>query len=273
MIDLHSHTHYSDGTCSPSELLELAYLKGLDALAITDHDNLAGYDAAVALPRPPTMRLICGIEITCRLGRKAPHLLGYFLKGEPSPDFREWLTERYEQRRDRNRRLERRLQDLGYQIELSEVESLGRSMTGRPHFARVLVGKGYFSSIDEAFQRMLGEEAPAYVEHEAPALAEAIHHVREAGGIASLAHPIRLSLADEEGFLRRLKDDGMQAVEVFHSDQPGAHAVRYLEMARKLDLAVTGGSDFHGSVKPRVDLGCAKVENWVLEELQNISGG
>lgn len=272
MIDLHAHTHYSDGTCSPGELLELAYRKGLEALAITDHDNLAGYDAALALPHSHAPRLVCGIEITCKLGRKSPHLLGYFLKGEPAPDFREWLTDRYEQRRDRNRRLEKRLQELGYEVELSEVETLGRSMTGRPHFARVLVRKGYFASIDEAFQRMLGEEAPAYVEHEAPPLAEAIHRIREAGGIASLAHPIRLALADEEGFLRGLKNDGMQAVEVFHSDQPGPHAARYFEMARKLELVPTGGSDFHGTVKPRVDLGCANVENWVLEELLNISG-
>lgn len=268
MIDLHSHTHYSDGTCAPGELLELAYQRGLDALAITDHDNLAGYDAALALPRPPSLRLICGIEITCKLGRKAPHLLGYFLKGQPAPEFREWLTERYEQRRDRNRRLVAHLQSLNFDIALEEVEALGRSMTGRPHFARVLVSKGYFPSIDEAFQQLLGEDAPGYVEHQAPSLAEAIRRVNEAGGVSSLAHPIRLSLVSEESFLRSLVDDGLRAVEVFHSDQPGPHAQRYLEIARRLDLSVTGGSDFHGSVKPRVDLGCANVENWVLEELQ-----
>ena len=272
MIDLHSHTHYSDGTCSPAELLELAYQCRLDALAITDHDNFSGYDAALALPCPPSLQLICGIEITCKLGRKAPHLLGYFLKGQPAPEFREWLTERYAQRRDRNCRLAARLQSLGFDIAMDDVEALGRSMTGRPHFARVLVAKGYFESIDEAFQQMLGEEAPAYVEHDAPSLAEAIRRVIETGGVPSLAHPIRLSLADEESFVRSLADDGLQALEVFHSDQPGHHAKRYFEIARKLGLAVTGGSDFHGSVKPRVDLGCAQVENWVLDELLQRSG-
>ncbi|MBL8173230.1 MAG: PHP domain-containing protein [Bryobacterales bacterium] len=271
MIDLHAHTNYSDGTCSPGELLELAYRKGLDALAITDHDNLNGYDAALALPHPPSLRLVCGIEITCRMGRKAPHLLGYFFDGQPAPEFREWLTGRYEQRRDRNRRLEQRLRELGYDIDLAQVEALGRSMTGRPHFARVLVAKGYFASIDEAFQRLLGEDAPGYVEHEAPSLAEAIRRVRECGGIASLAHPIRLALPDEEAFLRGLKQEGLHAVEVFHSDQPGHRGATYFEIARKLDLAVSGGSDFHGAVKPRVDLGCANVENWVLEELLKIA--
>ncbi len=271
MIDLHSHTYYSDGTCSPGELLELAYRHGLEALAITDHDNLGGYDAALALPHPPSLRLICGIEITCKLGRKAPHLLGYFLKGQPAPEFREWLIGRYEQRRDRNRRLAARLQSLGFDVQVEEAEALGRSMTGRPHFARVLVGKGYFATIDEAFQRMLGEEAPAFVEHEAPSLAEAIQRVKEAGGISSLAHPIRLALSDEEAFLRGLAADGLDAVEAFHSDQPGRHAKHYFQLARKLGLAVTGGSDFHGTVKPRVALGCANVENWVLTELLEIS--
>jgi predicted metal-dependent phosphoesterase TrpH len=253
---------------SPEELLALAKEKALQAIAITDHDTLDGYDRARRLGAQPGLEVLCGIELTCKLERKTAHLLGYFLSGDPEPSFRQWLIDRHEQRRDRNRRLVARLQALGIAIELHEVESLGRSMTGRPHFARVLIAKGYAESVDEAFQRYLGEDAPGFVEHEAPSLAEGIERINGAGGISSLAHMIRLSLSDETAFVRRLADSGMRALEVFHSDHGTRHAPRYLELARRHDLAVTGGSDYHGSVKPRVALGCAAVEPWVLEELR-----
>lgn len=271
MIDLHSHTDYSDGALSPAELLELARREGLDAFSITDHDTLAGYDL-LATPEERQPEVIRGIEVTCDLNGRPAHLLGYFLRGDPGESFRRWLELRHEQRRERNRRLVRRLQSLGASVELEEVEALGKSMTGRPHFARVLVSKGYVDSYEEAFHRYIGEHGAAYVPPEAPSLAEGIARVNEAGGVSSLAHPIRLGPAFNEQALGSLARAGLRALEVFHSDHSIEDSSRYLEMARRHDLAVTGGSDFHGPIKPRVRLGGERVENWVLDSLRERFG-
>jgi len=221
-------------------------------------------------PRQP--EVIRGIEVTCNLHGRPAHLLGYFLQGEPGQAFRHWLELRHEQRRDRNRRLAHRLQSLGACVELEEVEALGRSMTGRPHFARVLMDKGYVDSYEEAFERYIGEDALAYVPHEAPSLDEGIARVNEAGGVSSLAHPVRLGPAFDGRVLQRLVDAGLRALEVFHSDHSLEQSSRYLEMARRHRLAVTGGSDFHGPIKPRVRLGGQRVGNWVLDELRERFG-
>jgi predicted metal-dependent phosphoesterase TrpH len=268
VIDLHTHTNYSDGTSSPQELLELAVAAGLRAIAITDHDNLQGYDHARCLTTPVNLELLCGIELTCKLEEKTAHLLAYFLKGAPDPYFREWLTERYEQRRDRNRRLAARLQSLGFDVELEEAEKLGRFMTGRPHFARVMMAKGYVKNIDEAFARYLGEGGVAYVRHDAPDLEEAIERVNQSGGFTSLAHPVRLKVNNEDAVFHSLAGHGLGALEVFHSDHGPAEMARYLEATRRYDLAVTGGSDFHGAIKPRVPLGSVRVEDSILDNLR-----
>jgi 3',5'-nucleoside bisphosphate phosphatase len=261
VIDLHSHTNESDGTFTPLELLELAQERGVEALAISDHDTFAGYDQA--LPEAPSrgLDLVCGIELSTRAsGPKARtvHLLGYFLRQPPPAEFRAWLEELIAGRRDRNQRLAASLREKGLEIELAEVERLGRTLTGRPHFARVLIDKGYAANFDEAFRRYLGESAPTYVERYAPYVDVAIRHVLEAGGLPVLAHPIRLGIRDlkaEEIFIGELRDAGLRGIEVFHSDHRPADMERYGAIARKYNLLVTGGSDFHGEVKPQISLG------------------
>ncbi|HTW64493.1 MAG TPA: PHP domain-containing protein [Bryobacteraceae bacterium] len=261
MIDLHSHTNESDGTASPLELVELALERGVEALAISDHDTFAGYDEALPEARTRGLDLVCGIELSTRVpsGKsQSGHLLGYFLHQPATAEFRAWLDELIEGRRDRNRRLIASLRDKGVDIELPEVERLGRTLTGRPHFARVLINKGYAANFDEAFRRYLGETAPTYVERYAPYVAEAIERVRNAGGLPVLAHPIRLGIRDpnaEEAFIRELRDAGLRGIEVFHSDHRPADMERYGAIARKYNLLVTGGSDFHGENKPQISLG------------------
>jgi len=267
VIDLHSHTNESDGTFTPLELVELAVERGVEALAISDHDTFAGYDQALPEARTRGLDLVCGIELSTRVpGTKAytVHLLGYFLHQPPPKDFRAWLDELLAGRRDRNHRLVASLREKGVEIELGEVERLGRTLTGRPHFARVLIDKGYVNSFDEAFRRYLGESAPTYVERFAPFVAAAIERVLEAGGLPVLAHPIRLGLRDpnaEEHFIRELRDAGLRGIEVFHSDHRPADMERYGRIARKYDLLVTGGSDFHGDVKPQISLGTGHKGN------------
>ena len=224
MIDLHSHTTESDGSATPDELVELARHIGLDALAITDHDSLAGYEIARPLAEAGGLRLICGIELSTKIykpSRKTVHLLGYFFHGEPKAEFREWLLGMQVARRDRNRRLAIKLQSMGLDIHIEEVESVGRSMAGRPHFARLMVQKGYVATTDEAFRRYLDESAPGYVDREEPLLAEGIERIAAAGGISSLAHPIRLGkrdLAEEEELIASFVALGLDAIEAYHSD-------------------------------------------------------
>lgn len=260
MIDLHSHTNESDGTFTPLELVELAVESGVEALAISDHDTFAGYDQALHEAQARGLDLICGIELSTRDPGKARavHLLAYFLRQPPPAEFRAWLGELIEGRRDRNRRLIASLREQGVEIELAEVERLGRTLTGRPHFARILMDKGYAANYEDAFRRYLGETAPTFVERYAPDVPVAIGRVLEAGGLPVLAHPIRLGLRDldtEAKFIGELKDAGLRGIEVFHSDHRPTDMLRYAGIARKYKLLVTGGSDFHGDIKPQISLG------------------
>jgi predicted metal-dependent phosphoesterase TrpH len=261
VIDLHSHTTASDGSYSPLELVQEAIAIGLDALAITDHDNFDGFNEALPHARQAGLNLICGIELSTKLhpsNKRTVHLLGYFLAGSAAPAFQNWISGIQAARRDRNGRLAARLQSLGVDVRIEEVEALGGNMAGRPHFARLMVRKGYCASTREAFDRYLDEAAQAYVYREEPLLGEGIQRIRDGGGISSLAHPIRLGKRDpveEEQLIVSMCDAGLQAIEVFHSDHRSDDAERYLAIARKYGLKVTGGSDFHGDNKPNVMLG------------------
>lgn len=237
---------------------------GLEALAITDHDTLAGYDSAEPVARAAGLDLICGIELSTRFHGRAVHLLGYFVHSPPAREFREWLRALQESRRDRNRRLVDRLRSLGVEISLEEVQAKGRSLTGRPHFAKVLVEKGYVATIEDAFEQYLDESARGYVQREEVPIHEAIERVKKAGGITSMAHPIRVSRRIERGdgahgeldqWVAEMREMGLSAIEVFHSDHRPPDVARFLDMARRLNLAVTGGSDFHGANKPLIELG------------------
>jgi predicted metal-dependent phosphoesterase TrpH len=261
MIDLHSHTTESDGTFSPKELVTAAHHLGLDALAVTDHDTFSGYEQARPYADAVGLNLLCGIEISTAWGNpktKTVHLLGYFLNGGPSDGFRDWVLKMQAARRDRNERLAVRLRSLGVDIRIEEVNAIGRSMAGRPHFARLLVEKGYCTSIQDCFVKYLDESAPGHVDRDEPSLEEAIQRVAGGGGISSLAHPIRLGKrnhAEEDELIGQIAGCGLRAIEVYHSDQTAADSARYLELARKYELLVTGGSDFHGGNKPSIQLG------------------
>lgn len=254
MIDLHSHTNESDGSFSPVELIGEAVSAGVRTLSITDHDTLAGYDAAVPLARQAGIELICGIELSTKLHGHSCHLLGYFLGEHGLNGFRGWVTRQQASRRERNVRLAAKLQEMGFDITLEEAEARGRGMTGRPHFAVLLKEKGYVKNIRQAFDEYLDESAKAYVYRREPEFAEAVRQIHDAGGIASLAHPVRVH-GDVPALMPELCDAGLGAIEAYHSDHDSADTACYLELARKYRLHVTGGSDFHGEVKPEVRLG------------------
>lgn len=271
MIDLHSHTSESDGTDSPVEIIRIAREIGIRTLAITDHDTFSGYDIAQPIAAANGIDLLCGVELSCRHGAKTVHLLSYFPSGAPA-DFRTWVGGILISRRERNLALIERLRGLNVDITLAEVEAVGRTVTGRPHFARVLVDKGYATDRHDAFHRWIGEESPAFVERIGPTLPDAIAQIRACGGISSLAHPVRLGLSrkpeEELTLIAELRDAGLDALEVFHSDQGPSLVARYFEFASLLGLLKTGGSDYHGGNKPEVALGSVPVPAEVVEHLR-----
>ena len=267
MIDLHSHTNQSDGTFSPAELIAEAVRVGVDTLAITDHDTFAGHDQAKPHAANAKVSLICGIELSTKLDGNSVHLLGYFF--DPDPDrfqgFRDWILELQAARRERNVRLAARLQSLGFDVTLEEAEARGRGMTGRPHFAQILMEKGYTSSIRQTFDDILGESGAGYVDRKEPQLVAAIQKINQAGGVSSLAHPVRIK-GDWHTKLSALCTAGLQALEAYHSDHRPQDTELFLELARQNGLKVTGGSDFHGLVKPDIQLGTGRDGNVKIPE-------
>jgi predicted metal-dependent phosphoesterase TrpH len=236
----------------------------LEALSITDHDTFDGYDAAVPIARQAGLKLIRGIELSTRYNGASIHLLGYFMGQEPSPEFLSWLGQLQQTRRDRNQRLIDKLRQYGVELTLEEVEQKGRSLTGRPHFARVMVEKGYVPDMEAAFREYLDESARAYVERQDPQLSQSIARLRQAGGIPSIAHPVRIFRNDYDkvdALIREMIPHGLTAVEAYHSDHKPADIQHYLEVANRYGLAVTGGSDFHGANKPRIQLGTGYAGN------------
>lgn len=283
MVDLHTHSSCSDGTDSPAELVRRAAELSLEALALTDHDTLEGLEEAAAESERRGLLFIRGIELSARREdepdelRRAVHILGYFFE-PPDGALAEWLEAIAEKRRARNRAMAERLQSLGFDIRLEEAEALARRILARPHFAEVLVRKGYFPTVRTAIDALLAEGRPAYVEKEDPSPEECIQRIRAAGGVASLAHPRRLGNGDpaqEDAILRALADAGLQAVEVWHPDHDERAVSRYGQLARRYGLAATGGSDYHGARAPDLRLGDAggtRVRKSVLDELRRRAG-
>jgi 3',5'-nucleoside bisphosphate phosphatase len=275
LIDLHSHTNESDGSDSPSELIDIARRAQVGILAITDHDTFAGYDRALPVAKDAGIELICGIEISAKLQGHSSHLLGYFTKTDDLGGFREWIKELQASRRERNVRLAARLRELGMNITIEEAEARGRALTGRPHFAQILVEKGYAPTMQRAFDDYLDESAPGYVYRNEPEFFDAVQKIRQARGVASLAHPIRLK-CDVQAVLPEMVESGLNAIEAYHSDHSPEDTQLYLSLANRYGLLRTGGSDFHGSTKPDVELGTGRAGNLhvpreVVDELKAAS--
>ncbi|HUI53999.1 MAG TPA: PHP domain-containing protein [Bryobacteraceae bacterium] len=274
MIDLHSHTNESDGSYSPTQLIEESVRAGVSVLSITDHDTLAGYDQARLAAANASVELVCGIELSTKLHGHSVHLLGYFFGTDGLTGFRSWLLEMQSSRSERNVRLAARLRELGFDVTVEEAEARGRGMTGRPHFAQIMVEKGYVGNIRQAFDDYLDESAKGYVYRTEPLFAQGVERIRQAGGIASLAHPVRVN-GDVAGLMPELCAAGMNAIEAYHSDHGRAETELYLGLAKHYGLLVTGGSDFHGAIKPEVKLGTGYEGNLEIpaDLVEKLRGG
>lgn len=273
MVDLHAHTDCSDGTLSPAELVRLAARKGLRALAITDHDTVEGCPLAEPAAVEHGVELIFGVELSAKHCGRAIHVLGYFLWGAPRAEFHKHLAEAQQARNDRNRALADRLQELGFHIELEEVEALGRSQTARPHFAEILVRKGYSRSHGAAFADFLDEGRPAFVPRRDPSAETAVGWIHESGGIASWAHPWRdlerLGQSAEQAF-GKARDFGLDAVECYHPSTDPEQSAQLRRATESLGLAISGGSDFHQPCEDRATLGDLQIPDEILENLKAV---
>lgn len=277
MIDLHTHTCLSDGSSTPTELLNEARLAALSALSITDHDTLQGFDIAMQQADKYEMELVCGVELSTTFyfdgvsNRELPvHLLGYFLNQPPDREFRRWLVSISSCRRARNTQLMERLQSLNINISWEDFPELGPDSSARPHFAKVLVAKGYASDFQQAFDEYLSDLVLEGIKRKCPPTQDAIQRVIHNGGLAVLAHPARLKPVEPsslECIIQELCRSGLGAIEVYHSDHTQKDTAIFLQMAEEYNLLTTGGSDYHGKNKPEVRLGIGRGNLCLPDEL------
>lgn len=246
MIDLHTHTTASDGRCTPAELVGRASGAGVTVLSVTDHDTVAGCEAVAAACRPAGIEFVAGIEITAVRDQGDVHMLGYFIDGN-SPGLHAFLVDQRQQRIDRIRQMIAKLAVFGIRLDADAIvqpaiDDPSRSV-GRPWIARALVAAGYVKSTNDAFSIWLAGGKPAFVPRESSPPEQVIDRIHDAGGVASLAHP---GLIGRDEWIPGLAAAGLDAIEVYHTDHDRAATKRYHALAERLNLAVSGGSDFHG---------------------------
>ena len=244
--DLHMHSTASDGVFAPGELMRQAAQAGLTLVALTDHDSLAGLAAARAAASSLGMRLIPGVELSCG-GEKEIHVLGYGFDPEDGALLR-FCREHHREREERAEKMVRRLSEHGMTISLARVRELARGVIARPHVARALIEAGYASSVSDAFDRFLLPGKCGYVPKANVRVSEAAALIHGAGGVAVLAHPMKLKMGELAlgSVVREWAGQGLDGLEVYHPSAQSNHAARLEALARELGLLVTAGSDYHG---------------------------
>ncbi len=257
MIDLHTHSTFSDGSLTPAELVGRAQQAGLTALALTDHDSMMGADAFLDACRGAGIRAVPGVEVSVEFSPGTLHMLGLFLDHRNAA-LNSMLTRIQASRADRNTVILEKLRQLGVALEWDDVAKFaGEDVVGRPHFALALIEKGVVKNKEQAFDRFLAKGKPAYVDRYRLTAAESIATIRAAGGVPVLSHPFTLGYHRNRlrEFVVELAQHGLQGIEAYYSEH-NAEQQRYcLALASELGLAVSGGSDFHGTLNPGIRIG------------------
>lgn len=270
MIDLHLHTTASDGRLTPTQLVAHAVGCGVQILAVTDHDTTDGITEAAAEAALRAVVLVRGIEVTAVDRGRDVHVLGYFFDAADE-DFVRFLATQRLTRITRVAEIATRLTQLGVPVDveplLAQARHYNTRSIGRPALARAMVAAGYVTTTTEAFDKWLGQGRPAFVERVGPSPEDVIQTLHRAGGIASLAHPGRTRIDQR---IAALRDAGLDAIEAYHSDHDAPTVDRYLAVARRLGLLVTGGSDFHGEPGHGLEPGAATLPH---PDWDKLSGG
>ena len=274
LVDLHVHTTTSDGQFTPDEVVRAAKAAGLAAIAVTDHDTLAGLDEALDAGRREGFEVVPGLEISVEYPGSTMHILAYEIDHR-DPALAEALDGFRRHRDDRNHRILERLAELGIPLTWDAVLAQVKGETvGRPHIALAMVEAGYAPSTDQVFRRYLARGAPAHVERRRATPAEAVALIRDAGGLAVLAHPKHLNrpTADIRQIVTELSELGIEGLEVYHPDHSTDDMRTFKVMAEQLDLVATGGTDFHGHLRKGVQLGVGygnlRIPYAVVEQLR-----
>ena len=264
-VDLHIHTTASDGIFTPEELVRQASLKGLKAVAITDHDAWDAIEPTAALAFKVGIEVIPGIELSTTIDGAEIHILGYFI------DYRQEAFQRRvlhfkDARVERARQMVARLAELGVRIEIDRVlEIAGTGSVGRPHVARALAEEGYVGSTDEAFTRYLGNGCPAYVPKNFLSPAESFDLIHSVGGLAFFAHP---GIENKDELIGQFRHQGLDGLEAWHSKHSASQTKAYLQLALQNGLLVCGGSDCHGDNLMNNGGGSLKVPYSAVEEMR-----
>lgn len=263
--DLHLHTIFSDGTYTPLELVSKSKKAGLAAISLVDHDTIDGIVPAVKAAKTEGVEILPGIELSSEYNGLEVHILGYLVDYE-SPDLIKELQELKKKRIERIYEMVGKLKDIGVELEPQSVFNIsGNGTVGRLHVARALVKEGRVKTIFEAFQKYIGDKSPAYVLGFKFSPKKAIELIKSSAGIPVLAHPY--SLNNDELIYEFIKD-GLMGLEVYYPEHSQSMVNFYLELAKKHNLLVTGGSDCHGSLKPDVRIGMIKIPYELVEKLK-----
>jgi len=270
-VDLHCHSSASDGSCSPSELVSLAVSLGLGGIALADHDTVSGIPEFLAAAQSqPSLRAVPGVEISADHFNKEIHLVGLFID-HASETLNSLLKTIRGGRDRRNLILLEKLNAMGYEISMEEVLSVaGGESVGRPHIARILVGKGYFKTAQDVFEKCLKRGTSAYSQRELPSPQTAIEAIHAAGGLAIWAHPVYRQ-PSERSFvkrtLRKLVPLGLDGIEAYYSLFSKAQREMILEVSKDSGILVSGGSDFHGCNQPGIAMGSGAGDLHVPEHV------
>jgi predicted metal-dependent phosphoesterase TrpH len=263
-VDLHTHTKHSDGTLGPAELVRLAHAKNLTAIAVTDHDITCGNTDAISHGQELGVKVVPGLELSVNSDLPAKghlHMLGLFIDHD-HPILNRSLQKLRQGRLNRNQKILNRLKELGVPISSDDLNSVsGIGAIGRPHIATAMVKKGYVKNSREAFNQYLKKGATAYFDRMRLGAEQAIDLIHLSGGIALIAHPVSLgfsSFSDAEEYIIELKNIGLDGIEVHCPGQNKETIQTMLNFAGKNDLVISGGSDYHGSVKPETQLGSGR---------------
>ena len=275
-IDLHVHSNASDGTLSPASVVELAAQKGLSAIALTDHDTIEGIPEALEAAKSLPLEVIPGIELSCVYLGEEIHILGLYVDLADKNFITETDTLK-DIRMKRNTEMIRRFQNAGIDITLSEVQAGNPdTVITRAHFARVLLEKGYVINMDQAFKKYLSYSGPYCPRKEKITPEHAMKMLRDCKASPVLAHPYQYQLGDKktEELVSYLKDMGLHGLEVYHSSNNQYESGKLKKLAKKYQLFPTGGSDFHGTNKPDIDLGSGRgglrISALLLDDIKRI---
>jgi hypothetical protein len=258
-IDLHTHSTASDGSHAPGEIARMAKRAGLEAVALTDHDTVDGLAEFLAAAGEAGIEAIPGCELSVEGEGAGIHILGLWVPAGPSP-LADALAELREHRHVRNRKILEKLARVGIRIDYEEVEAKASGAVGRPHIAEAIMDLGACRSFSECFEKYLGNRGLAYEPKKTLTSAEALGLLRRVSATPVLAHPLYLGLSPLalEKRVRAFMDLGLEAIEAYYTDHAPSQTVAYLELARKLNLGISGGSDFHGAPKPEAAIGVGR---------------